>query len=306
MNPSKQKPGTSRIALIDARTAKPYPSAPDGSVRLSSAEFGWRGVEIELHRIGPMEMQDHYLVGHRLVVSTGAPVPFGWKENGRIRETVMKPGQFSLQTHGDMNAPRWSSEFEFLAIALDPTFTAEIAGAALAPEKIEFEAKRSRSDPVIAQFAESFRAELAAGNPAGVVYSEALTIAFVLHLLANHGVHRPKAPLPRGKLSSYQLRKVIDFVQSHVGERFGIIEMAAQANLSPFHFTRAFQATTGLPPHQFVLRQRVQRAKQLLTSGRQIAQAGIEAGFHDQAHLTHAFRRFVGTTPKAFLSAQKR
>jgi AraC family transcriptional regulator len=103
-----------------------------------------------------MEMQDHYLVGHRLVVSTGAPVPFGWKENGRIRETVMKPGQFSLQTHGDMNAPRWSSVFEFVAIALDPTFTAEIAGAALAPEKIEFEAKRSRSDPVIAQFAERF------------------------------------------------------------------------------------------------------------------------------------------------------
>jgi AraC family transcriptional regulator len=80
-----------------------------------------------------------------------------------------------------------------------------------------------------------------------------------------------------------------------------LLTLADQAHVSPFHFARQFRATVGLPPHQFVLRQRVQRSLRLIKSGKlPLAQIAVESGFHDQPHFTRAFRRVLGTTPGAY------
>ena len=296
------EPGSSCILLVDPATGQSYPSAPDGTVLLASARHGWRGILAELHRIPPMEMDDHRLIGHRLVVATGRhATPFGWKEGGRVREAPFKPGDFSLQTHGDSNAPRWQMPFEFMSFSLDPGFVAEVAGERLPPNRIEFQSRRIQADPVVTQFSKAFHTELAQGNSNSRIYAEAMAVGFTLHLLAWHGVHRPRSLAPRGKLSSFQVRRVVDYVQTHLGQPFGLLEMASQANLSTFHFARLFRTTLGMPPHHFVLRLRVERAKTLLATARlDLAQVALDTGFSDQAHLTHTFRRFVGVTPKIF------
>ena len=78
--------------------------------------------------------------------------------------------------------------------------------------------------------------------------------------------------------------------------------MAAAAHLSVYHFARQFKAATGLPPHQYVVMRRVERAKQLLQGGDDLSLAEVAAcaGFSDQSQFTHHFKRIVGVTPGQF------
>jgi len=117
----------SEIKLIDATNGNPFPSAPPGSVLLSSVQFGWRGIVVEWHRLEPQELPEHFVVGHGITVSTGSqPISFGWREGKRWREGAMNPGEFHLLTHGDLNTPRWQQTFDEISLVLDPQFVADI------------------------------------------------------------------------------------------------------------------------------------------------------------------------------------
>jgi AraC family transcriptional regulator len=78
--------------------------------------------------------------------------------------------------------------------------------------------------------------------------------------------------------------------------------MAAAAHLSVYHFARQFKRATGLPPHQYVIMRRVERAKQLLQGGTDLSLAEVAAGagFSDQSQFSHHFKRLVGVTPRQY------
>ena len=91
-------------------------------------------------------------------------------------------------------------------------------------------------------------------------------------------------------------------IEDHLDAGLTLEQMAAVAHLSAYHFARQFKAATGLPPHQYVILRRVERAKQLLQTGGgfSLAEVAARAGFSDQSQLTHHFKRVVGTTPRQF------
>ena len=78
--------------------------------------------------------------------------------------------------------------------------------------------------------------------------------------------------------------------------------MAAIAHISPYHFARQFKTSTGLPPHQYVIARRVERAKQLLQAATELSLAEVahSAGFSDQSQFSRHFKRLVGVTPGQF------
>jgi AraC family transcriptional regulator len=288
--------------LVDVATGAHFPAAPTGSLLLSSVPFGWRGVIVEWHRLPPRELSQHYVTGHGISVNTGArPVAFGWNGPKGWRDSVINPGESHLLTQGELNTPRWLQTFDEISIVLQPQFVADVVRDGLPADRIEFATQRSVADSIIACYATAFQSELAADAPKGRLYADALTIGLVLHLLARYGVAKVKAPAPRGKLNAFQLRKVVDFIDSNLSEDVSLPALAQQAHVSAFHFARLFRRTVGVSPHQFVLRQRVQKAIGLMKSGNlSLAQVAAESGFHDQPHFTRAFRTVAGTTPAAY------
>lgn len=292
-------PHASDITLVDVANGQGFPCAPAGSVLLSSGPFGWRGIVVERHRLEPQELPEHYVIGHGVSVSTSRrPIPFGWRGGRGWTEGVLNPSDCHLLTDGELNTPRWLHTFDQVSLVLDPRFVADVVRDGLPADRIAFATQRSRSDATIARYTNAFLSELASDGANGALYSETLTIGFALHLLSTYAVAKPKIPSLRGKLNAYQLRSVVDFVQSHLSESLSLLTLAEQAHVSPFHFARQFRATVGLPPHQFVLRQRVQRSLRLIKAGKlPLAQIAVESGFHDQPHFTRAFRRVLGTTP---------
>ena len=107
--------------------------------------------------------------------------------------------------------------------------------------------------------------------------------------------------LHRGGLSPARLRRVFKHIETALDGDTSLHRLAELAGLNPYHFAFAFRQSTGLPPHQYVLHRRGERAKELLTNPQlSLAEVGYAAGFASQAHFTTVFRRLLGTTPAAY------
>jgi AraC-like DNA-binding protein/PAS domain-containing protein len=106
---------------------------------------------------------------------------------------------------------------------------------------------------------------------------------------------------PRGGLSAGALRRVCEFVESHLEDDINLETLAAEARLSVYHFARGFKLSTGVSPHRYVLEQRVKRARQLLVqTDLPLSAIASAVGFFDQGHFSRQFRSLVGTTPSSF------
>jgi AraC family transcriptional regulator len=105
----------------------------------------------------------------------------------------------------------------------------------------------------------------------------------------------------RGGLAVIQLRRVKEFIDARISNDITISDLAAVAGLSQFHFIRAFKDSVGLSPYQFVLSERIHRARELLSERYlSIAEVALAVGFGDAAQLNRVFRKLVGVTPTAF------
>jgi AraC family transcriptional regulator len=94
---------------------------------------------------------------------------------------------------------------------------------------------------------------------------------------------------------------VAGHVRERLGEDLALADLAALVGLSPYHFARAFKASTGSAPHRYLMERRVERAKELLaTTGQSVTEIAHACGFASSQHLATVFRRFVGTTPKQY------
>jgi AraC family transcriptional regulator len=95
---------------------------------------------------------------------------------------------------------------------------------------------------------------------------------------------------------------VVEYIEEHLDADPSLEQLAAVARLSPYHFARQFKAATGLPPHQYVILRRVERAKQLLQGDGDLplAEVAAGAGFSDQSQFSRHFKRLAGVAPGQF------
>lgn len=122
----------------------------------------------------------------------------------------------------------------------------------------------------------------------------------VTTLAGFHVSHRPR----RG-LSRRALNRACSYIAENLGERFTLNDLAREAGVSRFHFARLFRVSTGDSPMAYLLKSRVERAKQMLLQGElPVCEIAAVLGFCDQSHLTRTFRRLTGVTPRAFARGQ--
>jgi AraC family transcriptional regulator len=131
-------------------------------------------------------------------------------------------------------------------------------------------------------------------------YSETLGTLLVYELSRlNRQLKLPA--LQDGGLSPQQVQRVLDHIEGHLNNRITIADLAALVALSRFHFIRAFKKSVGIPPHQFIMRRRVERAKEMLADGKMsVTEVALGTGFNSLTQLTRVFRQIVGVTPTTF------
>ncbi len=141
--------------------------------------------------------------------------------------------------------------------------------------------------------------EVMPDDPITTLYRESLALTVVLHLTTHYGqeARRQSKNVP---LCSLRLRVITDYVAEHLAETVSVTELAQLAGLSVSQFSLRFRETTGQTPHQFVTTLRIERAMEMLASGKHTpGNVALMTGFADQSHLTRHFRRTFGVTPGA-------
>jgi AraC family transcriptional regulator len=209
---------------------------------------------------------------------------------------------FGVESHW-----RWRNTCDSTLYQLSPALIAKVAQEAfdLDPARIRFPIRYfDRPSPEVINTLTALRQELLTGGPGGRLCAESLANVLVVQLLRQmsnrqglNGVIRGS----RGRLARHALSEVEEYIHAHLDENIALADLADVAQLSEFHFARLFKQTTGLSPHQFVIHQRVERAKRLIAAGRlSLAQIASDVGFSDQSQLNRHFKRLVGVTPKRF------
>ncbi len=134
--------------------------------------------------------------------------------------------------------------------------------------------------------------------PATSLEMEGRALLLVDALRRLHEPLRARVNPQRGGLSPRHLRRARDFIVEHLAEDICLDDLAELTGLSCKHFVRAFKQSTGLPPHQYLIAQRVEAAKRrLVNAGASLADIAIQCGFTDQSHFTATFRKAVGVPP---------
>ena len=150
------------------------------------------------------------------------------------------------------------------------------------------------SDPKLIALAELIAAECENPEPLHDLYGDGLTLSLLIDVL------QLRAPQPRRRsaLAAWQLRRAVDYIEENCVRNIRLEELASLTGLSQSHFSHAFKASTGLPPHQWQTQARIERAKHLLLKSEMpLTTVAVETGFADQAHFTRVFRKNVGAAP---------
>lgn len=290
-------------ALIDRR---PMYLAPDETVTQSSVGAGWsEEVAVEGWSLPAMAWPEHTIARSRLVVHVGSrPVTAAWTEDGRMRQTVLLPGAIQIVPQGAVTRANWSTVLEVVALEFSSSLLGRLLeGHGAAPSEALI-LRRNVCDPAAYHLSQRVVRELAV--PTEPLYGESLCLALAIHLLERYGRSAARAFRVKGRLSSGQSDRVLEYIRANLDGPLSVAALAGVVGLSDAHFARAFRATFREPPHRLVLRWRIERARRLVAvHGLTPAEAATSCGFCDQAHLTHAMRRHFGTTPGRLAAAPR-
>jgi len=183
-------------------------------------------------------------------------------------------------------------------------FTESIATSLFAPPATrligfdDMKTRTRRNDVTLMEIASAIVAISSVGASAVTDALSHMVRAFVSYLCCTCALFSA-APTNRGEiLACWEIRKATDLMRSRLGGRVCIAEISASCGLSSGHFSRLFKKTTGLSTYQWLVEQRVEKAKELLTRTRMpLSDIAFSCGFADQAHFTRVFAKRTSTTP---------
>ena len=181
-----------------------------------------------------------------------------------------------------------------------PTLLIHTPYASLLGEHVEIVPSLQAHDPLLHHIALVLQAVIESKNLVGQLYAESLTDALAVHFLKRYGASWQSLEVTGG-LSSYKLQRTTAYIKDHLAQELSLVTLAAVGETSPAHFARLFKHATGLTPHQYVIRCRMDQATRLLTeTDLSFSEIGFQVGCADQSHFTALFHKYVSMTPKAY------
>jgi len=270
---------------------------------VSSCRAGWDKIQLALYCQPSYRIPEHYSPHHVICINAGNPVTLQQTVDGRSETIDSVPGDIGIYPANLRQTFHWHQDAKFLQLYLEPTLLIQAGTELCSKEGIELVPQlTSCFDPLIYQIAIALKTALEIDGTGSKLYADAMANALAVHLLFRYSTRKPAIQHDSGRLSEQKLRQVIAYIDEYLNRDLSLAELANLVQLSSYHFARLFKQSTGIAPHQYHIRCRVDRAKQLLLAGElSIADVAYEVGFASQGHLNYHFKRFVGVTPKAFL-----
>ena len=278
--------------------------SPEKHARLNpwqtfSSNNDWAGFSIELYQLPSTQLPSRFPERHTLSFNVGNPVPISWKSADSRKRGICNTGNImELVSPGMSNEVEWEQQFHSLVLSFDASFVDNF----LEKENFSFRKQHNLNDPALAVTLFKLNDESSKGHITEKIYFESLVISSLTHLICNYSATGNKLFAPKGKLSSGQLRQVIDYAHACIHANLSLTQLAACVHLSPFHFARLFRQTVGISPYQFVLQMKIEFSKTLIRQHQgSLSDVAYTLSFTDQAHFSNAFKKITGICPRQFL-----
>jgi AraC family transcriptional regulator len=290
-----------RSPSIAHKVAASPSSEPGGTRSFASSEaFGWDGLHLEAGFRRGWQVDEMMVNGHHLTMNLDDDdLCFETRDDSDWVTVRLAPLEFWINPEGRPLSVRKMADSRYASCTIDGRYLDSLAGC-----HFELDAGTGIGDPVLASLVQVLIAII----EDKAHYSQALAAevirAFVNAVAARHG-HPAEELKAKGGIAPNQMKSLLAWLQEHIHDPLTVGLMATQVGLSAAHFSREFKRSTGLTPWDYVVRIRLDGARESLMNGGCSAAVASRFGFSDQSHMARLFKLRFGASPSAYVKANK-
>jgi AraC family transcriptional regulator len=256
-------------------------------IRATSEGHGWSSIYASIQRENPFEGRFEAIADDLIVVHRSGPVQTTFASGGHVTSRCIPKGSIFFLPAGHACEVGLHGALDTLHIYLRANL---VSVHNITPLLVE-------RDVVILHLAQAVEQAVCENVSNSDRFIDPIARALADRVSALSRSSEPWQVQTAG-LPDYELRRINDFIEANLEGEITLAAMASACGIGTKSFVRAFAATTGKSPYQYVIAARVERAKRLIEQDQEgLADIAIRCGFSHQEHLTRAFRRLTGQTP---------
>jgi AraC-like DNA-binding protein len=237
------------------------------------------------------------------------PAHGGWREGRYQAVPEMRPGSLACLDFRESWVSDLPHPFHTFHLFVPQSSFDQLTEELHAPriQGLDCSNADERYDGTMHHLALSLMPLFARPQEVSALFADHVSAAMRLHLAVTYGGLMVPPQRARSGLAPWQERRAKELMLDDMTADLGIAELAKECGLSARQFERAFRQSVGMPPHQWRMQQRIQRAKVLLEGGKvRLSEVALNCGFSDQSHFTKVFARLVGSTPAVYRRVRRR
>ena len=244
---------------------------------------------------------DHHIISLQLAPNRAEV----FRDGAHVFTKLLLPGTVQIMRAGVVPRAVQSGAWRLLHLYVPSAIVEQLGAQDVGFGPVEIVDPEGRPDPTIERIGREVLAEMRAEAPLSRLRIDVLGQELAIQLLRSHsnlpgGAIREDAPW-RQAARDWRLRRVLELIDARLGEDISLAELALEAGLSAKHLTTLFRAATGEPPHRWLMRRRVERAREMLANPRHsVTEVAHLCGFASSQHLATVFQKRLGMTPSAY------
>lgn len=284
-----------------------WPNTLSNPPLLTSFQSGWSNIQLAHYRQSLMNFPEISASQHMVIVPLG-PQTFDYEmtlegclQKVSYRGKDLANGCIQVMPAGLPHSFRSNSTIEWIHCYLEPTFLSQVSYESVNSDRVELLLTLKKADLLIYQIGLALKASLEVDGIGSRFYADSMATALAAHLLRHYSTCSHTFRDYQDGLSKQKLRQAVDYIQANLDEDLSLSEIANELGMSQYYFCRLFKRSTGVSPHQYLVQQRVAKAKHLLKQQeRTITSVALECGFANQSHFAKCFHQCTGLNPKEF------
>lgn len=275
---------------------------PQNKLHLHSDGMNWRDLYASFATERPWTASlpaiDHHCVAY--CVNQANEITRRFDGDGKTQSAILRPRLVGTIPAGVSSHWQVNGSADVLLVYLHRAMIGRVAEEVLEldPSRVELRPVLGEADALLEQLVLSVLSSMTHQSGHGSLYVETIAQTIAVQLLHVHASQNARVADTPHSLSRPGMRRVVELIDSALDEDLNLTTLAAEAGMSPFYFARAFRQEFGEAPHQYLLRRRIERGKELLLrTETSLVEIALATGFSSQSHFTSTFKRFVGVTP---------